>query len=66
MGRGVALQTALGRTFAEYIATGDEKALPFPRLPIKPIPFHRLNQLYFAAAVAWFRHLDRKAQSSVA
>jgi glycine/D-amino acid oxidase-like deaminating enzyme len=63
MGRGVALQTALGRTFAEYVATGNEEALPLPSSPIKPIPFHSLHQLYFAAAVAWYRHLDRKAQS---
>ncbi|MGE0750511.1 MAG: NAD(P)/FAD-dependent oxidoreductase [Variibacter sp.] len=61
MGRGVALQTALGRSFADYIASGDENALPFLRLPIKPIPFHGLNRMYFAAAVAWYRHLDRKA-----
>ena len=61
MGRGVALQTALGRSFAEYIFTGDEAALPFPRGPIKPIPFHGLSQLYFAATVAWYRHLDRRA-----
>jgi glycine/D-amino acid oxidase-like deaminating enzyme len=66
MGRGVALQTALGRTFAAYVATGNEDALPLPRSPIKPIPFHGLHQLYFAAAVAWYRHLDRKAQSGAA
>ena len=43
MGRGVGLQTAVGKAFADYIATGDETALPFPRAPIKPIPFHGLQ-----------------------
>jgi glycine/D-amino acid oxidase-like deaminating enzyme len=60
MGRGVALQTALGRTFADYLVSRDPDALPFPRLPIRPLPFHALNQLYFAAAVAWYRFLDRQ------
>jgi glycine/D-amino acid oxidase-like deaminating enzyme len=63
MGRGVALQSAMGKAFADYIVSGDEKALPFPRVPIRPLPFHGLNQLYFAAAVAWFRFLDRQGYS---
>lgn len=66
MGRGVALQTALGRTFAEYVATGDAEALPFSRSPIKPVPFHGLKQFCFAATVAWHRHRDRKAPSGAA
>jgi glycine/D-amino acid oxidase-like deaminating enzyme len=63
MGRGVALQSAVGKAFADYIVTGDEKALPFPRIPIRPLPFHGLNQLYFAATVAWYRFLDRQGYS---
>jgi glycine/D-amino acid oxidase-like deaminating enzyme len=63
MGRGVALQSAMGKAFADYIVSGDEKALPFPRVPIRPLPFHGLNQLYFAAAVAWYRFLDRQGYS---
>jgi glycine/D-amino acid oxidase-like deaminating enzyme len=60
MGRGVGLQTAIGKAFADYIVTGDDMALPFPRLPLRPIPFHGLRQLYFGAAVAWYRFLDRQ------
>jgi glycine/D-amino acid oxidase-like deaminating enzyme len=64
MGRGVGLQTAIGKAFADYIVNGDETALPFPRLPIRPIPFHSLRQVYFAAAVAWYRFLDRRGYSA--
>jgi hypothetical protein len=34
--------------------------LPLPLLPIRPLPFHALNKMYFAAAVAWYRFLDRR------
>jgi hypothetical protein len=27
---------------------------------IKPLPFHVPNKAYFAAAVAWYRFLDRR------
>jgi len=60
MGRGVALQTALGQAFARYIASGKTDALPLPLVSIRAIPFHSLNRAYFAAAVAWYRFLDRR------
>ena len=60
MGRGVALQTALGQAMADYVATGNADALPMPLQPIRPLPFHALNKAYFAAAVAWYRFLDRR------
>ena len=60
MGRGVALQTALGRAMAEYVASGKADALPMRLRPIRPLPFHALNKVYFAAAVAWYRFLDRR------
>ena len=60
MGRGVGLQTAMGRVMAEYVATGNAEALPLPLAPIRPIPLHWLNKAYFAAAVAWYRFLDRR------
>jgi glycine/D-amino acid oxidase-like deaminating enzyme len=63
MGRGIALQTALGRAMADYAMTGIAEALPFPLLPIRPLPFHVLNKAYFAAAVAWYRFLDRRGVS---
>ncbi len=66
MGRGVALQSALGKRFAEYISTGDATVLPFPRQPIRPIPLHGLNQLYFGVAVSWYRFADRMGLSSAA
>ena len=59
MGRGVALQTALGRAMADYVATGHPEALPLPIGPVEPLPFHALGQLYLAGAIAWYRLLDR-------
>lgn len=59
MGRGVALQSALGRAFADYIATGDAAALPLPPTPVAPLPVHGLNELYLAAFINWYRLLDR-------
>jgi glycine/D-amino acid oxidase-like deaminating enzyme len=58
MGRGVGLQTAVGKAMAEYLATGETRALPFPITPIKPLPFHALNQLYVSAIIAWYRLTD--------
>src|SRR5207237_3268726 len=60
MGRGVALQTALGQAMARYVITGNADALPLPLQPIRPMPFHALDTLYFAAAVAWYALLDRR------
>jgi glycine/D-amino acid oxidase-like deaminating enzyme len=59
MGRGVALQSALGRAFAAYIASGNADALPLPPSPVRPIPVHALNKLYLAAFINWYRLLDR-------
>ena len=58
-GRGVALQSALGRAIATYIATQDADALPLPVTPLRGIPFHRFHQAYVSALVAWYRVLDR-------
>jgi glycine/D-amino acid oxidase-like deaminating enzyme len=60
MGRGVGLQTALGQAMAGYLATGNAEELPLPLRPVRPLTFHALNKIYFAAAVAWYRFLDRR------
>ena len=52
--------TALGQAMADYVATGNADALPMPLQPIRPLPFHALSKAYFAAAVAWYRFLDRR------
>lgn len=56
-GRGVALATALGPVFAEYLLRGGD-VLPFGATPIKPIPLHGLQRLYVTAALIGFRVLD--------
>jgi glycine/D-amino acid oxidase-like deaminating enzyme len=58
MGRGVGLQTAMGKAMAAYLATGDTSALPFPLVPILPLPLHGLNQIYVSAIIAWYRLTD--------
>jgi len=58
MGRGVGLQTAMGKAMAGYIATGDRSRLPFPVVPIKPLPLHALNELYVSAIITWYRLTD--------
>jgi glycine/D-amino acid oxidase-like deaminating enzyme len=57
-GRGVALMTALGQSFARYVADSDAAALPFPILPVRPIPFHAFRQVGVAAAITWYRFRD--------
>ena len=58
-GRGIGLQTAMGKAMAEYIATSNAAALPLPFTPIEPIPFHGLQPLYVGAVVTWYRLTDR-------
>ncbi|KRD96116.1 FAD-dependent oxidoreductase [Bosea sp. Root381] len=58
MGRGVGLQSAMGKAMADYLATGDRARLPFPVVPIKPLPLHALNELYVSAIITWYRLTD--------
>jgi glycine/D-amino acid oxidase-like deaminating enzyme len=57
-GRGIGLETSMGIALADYCATERPEALPFPITPVKPIPFHAIQQLYVAATVAWYRLSD--------
>ena len=63
MGRGIALQTAIGQAMAEYVATGDEGALPLPLTPVRPLPFYGLHNAVAAAFIAWYRFLDRRGMA---
>jgi glycine/D-amino acid oxidase-like deaminating enzyme len=56
-GRGIAMATAMGRVFADYLTTA-ENALPFPVSRISPIPFHHLQRVYLGAAIRWFMLRD--------
>jgi len=58
MGRGVGLQTTMGKALARYLGSGNKSDLPFPILPIVPIPAHGLNRLYVSAIIAWYRMTD--------
>src|SRR5262249_16463811 len=57
-GRGIGLQTAMGKAMAAYVAGGDAAALPVPLSPIAPIPLHFLQRAYVAATIAWYRITD--------
>jgi glycine/D-amino acid oxidase-like deaminating enzyme len=63
MGRGIALQTAMGRAMAEYVASGNEAALPVPLTPVRPLPLHGLHNAVAAAFIAWYRFLDRRGMA---
>jgi glycine/D-amino acid oxidase-like deaminating enzyme len=57
-GRGVGLQTAMGRAMAQYVADGDAGSLPVPLTPIKPFPLYGLRRVYVNAVVTWYRLTD--------
>ncbi|WP_233236301.1 FAD-binding oxidoreductase [Bordetella sp. LUAb4] len=57
-GRGVGLQTAMGKAMAAYVATGDHAELPVPVSPIKGFPLYALRRLYVNAVVTWYRMRD--------
>ncbi|MGV2906981.1 NAD(P)/FAD-dependent oxidoreductase, partial [Achromobacter sp. AGC25] len=57
-GRGVGLQTSMGRAMAQYVATGDANALPVPLSPVVPFPLYGLRRLYVNAVVTWYRMTD--------
>lgn len=58
MGRGVGLQTAVGKAMASYCVTGNPADLPFPVVPITAIPLHALHKLYVSAIITWYRMTD--------
>jgi glycine/D-amino acid oxidase-like deaminating enzyme len=63
MGRGVALQTAMGKAMADYVASGDPAALPLPLVPVRPLPLYGLHNAVAAAFIAWYRFLDRRGMT---
>ncbi|WP_237173696.1 NAD(P)/FAD-dependent oxidoreductase [Paracandidimonas lactea] len=60
-GRGIGLQTSMGIAMAEYLATGDEQALPLPVTRVKPLPLYALRRLYVSALISWYRFCDERA-----
>ena len=58
MGRGVGLQSTIGKAIAQYIATGNREMLPFDSTAIKPLPFYGLRRFYVNALMTWYRLKD--------
>lgn len=58
-GRGIGMATTLGCALAEHLASDSPSPFVYPLSAIKPIPGHSLQRLYLAAAVAYFRLLDK-------
>lgn len=57
-GRGIGLQTAMGKALAAYLTSGDQASLPVPFTPVRRLPFYGLRKLYVGAMIAWYRYLD--------
>ncbi len=55
MGRGIGLQTAMGRAIAKYLTAGKTSDLPLPVTGIHGLPLHRLRRIYISAIVTWYR-----------
>ena len=51
---------------AQYVATGDKRVLPFPVVPIKPLPLHALHRAYVSAVISWYRLTDGGVKSVAA
>ena len=58
MGRGVGLQSTIGKAIAQYIATGNRETLPFDSTVIKPLPLYGLRRFYVNALMTWYRFKD--------
>jgi len=58
MGRGVGLQTAMGRAIAAYLTSARADDLPVPLTGIRGIPLHQFRRLYLSAIIAWYRLRD--------
>lgn len=55
MGRGIGLQTAMGRAMAAYLISGKASSLPLPVTGVRGLPLHRLRRIYISAIVSWYR-----------
>jgi len=58
MGRGIGLQTSMGKAIAQYVHRRDADVLPMPFSAIKPLPLYACRKLYVNALVAWYRMTD--------
>ncbi len=59
-GRGIGLQTAMGKAIAAYLQTGREDELPVDFSPVRRLPFYGLRRLYVGALINWYRYLDSR------
>lgn len=66
MGRGVGLQSAVGKAMAAWCASGSQQDLPFPVVPIEPLPFHAFHKLYVSAIITWYRLTDGGVKNAAA
>jgi hypothetical protein len=48
----------MGQALAQYIATGDKKALPVQPSDMRPFPLYGLRRLYVSAVIGWYRMTD--------
>jgi glycine/D-amino acid oxidase-like deaminating enzyme len=61
-GRGLAINTILGREIAELLASGDRRAIAAPLLQPKPVPLHSIASAAPRVAMALARAKDKRFQ----
>ncbi|NQW09869.1 MAG: FAD-binding oxidoreductase [Alphaproteobacteria bacterium] len=59
-GRGIAMTTALGRSFAQWLAGGSNEGLPMPITKPDPVALPGLASLAFSVWLPWNRRVDAK------
>lgn len=57
-GRGIGLQTAMGRWLAAYLESGQASDMPVPVTAVRQIPMHTLRRFYVSAMLAYYKMRD--------
>ncbi|GAB3684047.1 FAD-binding oxidoreductase [Salinisphaera aquimarina] len=57
-GRGIGLQTAMGRWLAAYLESGQASDMPVPVTAVHQIPMHSLRRFYVSAMLAYYKVRD--------
>lgn len=58
-GRGIAMATGMGKVLAERVLGKPPAELPFPTMPVRPLPLHALSIPLARLTIAWHRWQDR-------
>ena len=59
-GRGIGPGTVFGKLLARYALSGDEKEIPLPLTPFKPIPFRWLRGAFYETGSRLYHFIQRR------